>query len=373
MKSITEAGDLRGKYVVLRSSLNLPVIDGVVQNEFRLLKALPTMRYLHEAGARTIVLAHIGREPDETFRPVFETLSKYLPAQWGGKIGSEDCRARREMMVDGDLLLLENTRQDVRYKNNESSYDEEMAALGEVFVFDAFAVAHRDQASVTGPVAHLPSFAGLTFVDEVQKLSGAMQPAHPSLFLLGGAKFDTKLPLIEKYLDLYNNVFVAGALINDILKAKGYEVGASLVSDVQLADTAFLENDKLLLPVDLVVSGPNGDRVCDIAEVTVEEKILDVGPATVAMLSSYIDKAATILWNGPFGYYEGGYTSGTEDTACLVAEAEANTILGGGDTVAAVEKLGLNDQFSHVSIGGGAMLQFLEKGTLPVIEALREK
>jgi len=207
-------------------------------------------------------------------------------------------------------------------------------------------------------------------LEEVTKLTAVMTPEHPSLVLLGGAKFDTKMPLVEKYLDLYDHVFIGGALINDVLKAKGYEVGQSLLSDTDLSGAAFLENEKLLLPVDVIVNGPNGNRTCPIDDVQPDEAMLDVGPATVELLRPYIEGAKTILWNGPFGHYEGGYTSGTENTAQLVAAANSNSVLGGGDTVAAVEKLGLNDQFTHVSTGGGAMLQFLETGTLPVIDVL---
>ena len=373
MKSITQAGDLRGKYVIVRSSLNLPVVDGVVTNEYRLQKALPTLRYLHEAGARTILLGHIENEgPGETLLPVYDAMAKYLPVQWGGALGGEEYLARRSLMIDGDILLLENTRQFPGEKNNDPALAGKISYEGELFVNDAFDAAHREHASVTGIAAHLPSFAGLTLLDEIQKLTAVMTPEHPSLFLLGGAKFETKMPLIEKYLGVYDHVFVGGALINDVLKAKGYEVGQSKLSDTSLAGAAFLTDPKLLLPIDMVVNGPAGDRVCNIADVQPDEAMLDVGPATVAMLATQIAQAKTILWNGPFGHYEGGYVSGTEDTAKLVAASSAMSVIGGGDTVAAVEKLGLNDQFSHVSIGGGAMLTFLEKGTLPVIEALNK-
>ena len=372
MKPITSAGNLRGRYVLVRASLNLPVEDGVVTNEYRLRKALPTLRYLHEAGARVVVIGHIGRDPEETLKPVYEVMANYLPVQWGGEIGSEECLRRRELLGEGDILLLENTRQDERYKDTDSDYTDDIAALGEVFVFDAFPVAHREQASTVGPVAHLPSYVGLTMVEEVQKLSAVMEPTHPSLFLIGGAKFDTKMPLVEKYLELYDHVFIAGALINDVFKAKGYEVGTSLLSDADLTGAAFLESEKLLLPVDVVVEGENGTRVATIDDVQPDESMLDVGPATVAMLEPYIAEAKTILWNGPFGHYEGGFVDGTEDTAKLVAASRANSVIGGGDTVAAVEKLGLNEQFSHVSTGGGAMLQFLETGTLPVLDALNQ-
>ena len=371
MRPITQADAVKGKYVLVRSSLNLPVQDGLITNDYRLQKSLPTLRYLHEAGAKVILIGHIGRDPSDTLKPVFTKLEKYLPVQWGGVAGSSECMERRALMQDGDILMLENTRQDPRYKNNDSTYDEEIASLADMFVFDAFAVAHREQASVTGIAAHLPTYVGLTFLTEIQKLTSVMKPTSPSLFIIGGAKFDTKMPLIEKYLKVYNHTFVGGALVNDILKAKGYEVGTSLLSDTSLAGAAFLDNPKLLLPVDLVVDGgARGKIVCGLEEVQTDEAILDAGPKTVAMLREYINQAATILWNGPFGNYEGGYVEATEAVAKLVAASAAHCVVGGGDTVAAIEKLGINDQFDHVSIGGGAMLKFLEDGTLPVIEVL---
>ena len=371
LRPVTQIENLKSKYVLLRASLNLPVKDGVVQNEYRLKKALPTMRYLSEAGARVIVIGHIGRDKDETLKPVFAALEKYVPVQWGGSVGSDECTERRELMSDGDILLLENTRSDERYKENGSEYGEEIAALGELFVFDAFPVAHREQASVTGVASHLPSYAGLTLLQEVSKLSSVMKPVSPSLFIIGGAKFETKMPLVEKYLDIYSHLFIGGALVNAVLEAKGYSVGTSLVSDVSLEGEAFLDNPKLLLPVDLVVDGgAAGKRVCDLDQVQPDEAILDAGPKTVVMLRDYINKAGTILWNGPFGNYEGGYGEATDAVAKLVAQSNATSVVGGGDTVAAIEKLGINDDFDHVSTGGGAMLKFLEDGTLPVIEML---
>ena len=197
-----------------------------------------------------------------------------------------------------------------------------------------------------------------------------MTPESPSLFLLGGAKFDTKMPLVEKYLEEYDNVFIGGALANDIFKAQGYEVGESMVSDVSLKGEKFLNNPKLILPIDVVVDGPNGKRVCNLDEVKKDEKIMDCGQMTIDMLATYIEKAKTVLWNGPFGAYEMGYTQSTEITARHIVASEAFTVVGGGDTVAAVEKLEINDLFSFVSIGGGAMLTLLENGTTPVIESL---
>jgi len=370
METITAADDWRGKYVLVRSSLNVPLEDGVVRNAFRLKRALPTLRYLHERGAKTIILSHIGRLPEETLKPVYEELSKYLPLHWGGKVASDDFMKRRELMSDGDILLAENLRQDVREEANDASFVAELAALGDLYVNDAFAEAHRNHASTFGLAEKLPAFAGLTLTQEVTELKKAMHPTSPSLFLLGGSKFETKLPLVEKYLELYDYVFIGGALTHDILKARGIEVGLSLVSEISLQGASFLHNKKLLLPIDVIVEGPDGRQTKPVDKVLPQEKIYDCGPMTIDMLTTYIEKSKTVLWNGPFGVYEKGYFQSTEVTAKHVAESEAFSVVGGGDTVAAIEKLGLNDKFSFVSIGGGAMLSFLETGSTPAIDLL---
>jgi phosphoglycerate kinase len=371
MKKVTEIEDLAGKYVILRSSLNIPLKAGKVRNKFRLERALPTMRYLHESGAKVIVIAHIGREKDETLKPVFNELEKYLPIQWGGDILGKEFKNRREIMGNGDILLAENMRQHDGEKNNDEEFVSAIAELGEVYVNDAFAATHRNHASTYGVAKKLPAYAGLTLAEELAELTKVMKPESPSLFLLGGAKFDTKMPLVEKYLKIYDYVFIGGALTNDVLKAKGYEVGESLVSEVSLEGAEFLNNPKLILPIDLIVDGPSGRQTRALDKVAKDEKILDCGPMTVEMLATYIEKAKTILWNGPFGAYELGYTESTEITARHVAASDARTVIGGGDTVAAVEKLEINDLFTFVSIGGGSMLTFLEDGTTEVIDLLK--
>lgn len=370
MRTITEAGDLKGKYVVLRSSLNIPLNDGVVQNHLRLERALPTMRYLKEHGAKTIVIAHIGRNPEETLKPVHAELEKYLGVHWGGDIFSDEFKQRRELMGEGDILLLENTRQHDGETENSPDFVAALVALGEIFINDAFAEAHREHASTYGIAKQLPTYAGLTLAEEVTQLRKVTQPTSPSLFLLGGAKFETKMPLIEKYLKLYDYVFIGGALANDIFKARGYEVGASMVSEVSLKNAPFLNDPKLLIPIDVIVDGPNGRAVKSLEQVLPGEKILDCGPMTIDMLATYIEKSATILWNGPFGAYEMGYTQSTEITARYIAAADGFSVIGGGDTVAAVEKLHINELFGFVSIGGGSMLTFLEQGSTSVIDLL---
>tara|TARA_B100000508_G_scaffold140940_1_gene144421 strand:- start:2413 stop:3534 length:1122 start_codon:yes stop_codon:yes gene_type:complete len=373
MKKISDYSDLRGKYVVVRSSLNIPLDDdGNIRSKFRVEQALPTLRYLHEQGAKTIVIAHIGRKPEETLKPVFTVLEKYLPMQWGGTVLGEEFMQRRELMADGDILVAENLRQDTREKANDEDFSKELATLGELYVNDAFAEVHREHASTYGLPHMLPACAGLTLAREVAELTKAMTPESPSLFLLGGAKFETKMPLVEKYLKTYDKVFIAGALMNDVFKAQGFEVGESLTSDVSLKGEKFLKSDRLLLAVDVVVDGPEGRKVKAADKVLPNEKIMDIGPMSVEMIATYIEKAKTILWNGPFGAYEIGYTESTEITARHIAASDAFSVIGGGDTVAAIEKLHINDLFSFVSIGGGSMLALLEKGTLPSIDILQD-
>ncbi|MBP6881315.1 MAG: phosphoglycerate kinase [Candidatus Pacebacteria bacterium] len=371
LKKVTDISELRGKRVLLRASLNIPLKEGKIQNHLRLKRALPTMRYLREQGAKVVVIAHIGREPEETLKPIFEEIAKYLPAHWGGNLLSEEFKQRFALMGEGDILFAENLRQHEGEEENDPDFVATLAALGEVFVNDAFAEAHREHASTYGVAQKLPAYAGLTLLEEVTELQKVMQPQRPSLFLLGGSKFETKMPLVEKYLSLYDYVFVGGALANDIFKAKGFEVGVSMVSDISLKGAKFLESKKLLIPIDVIVDGPNGRQTKTPDKVAKDEKIFDCGPMTVEMLATYIEKAKTILWNGPFGAYEFGYQQSTEVTARYVAAADGYSVLGGGDTVAAVEKMKINELFGFVSIGGGSMLTYLEHGSTPVLEMLQ--
>lgn len=370
MRKITDIADLKGKRVLVRASLNVPIVDGRVGNSYRIMQTLPTLRYLHEQGARVIILGHIGRDHEDTLKPVFSELEKFLPIHWGGAITGEEFAQRANLMNNGDVLLAENLRQDDRESVNDLEFAKIIASFGDVYVDDAFDNTHRKHASMLALPDLLPSYAGLTLAQEVSELSKVMVPNHPSLFLLGGAKFETKMPLVEKYLEVYDQVFIGGALANDVFKAQGHEVGLSMVSDVSLVGNPIISNPKLLVPIDVIVDGPDGVQVKSVDAVRKEERIFDCGPATVAMLAPYIAAAETILWNGPFGNYEAGFIESTENTAALVAESKAFSVVGGGDTVAAIEKLGLNSKLGFVSTGGGAMLTLLEEGALDTIEKL---
>lgn len=370
MRIITECGEVQGKYVIVRASCNVPVAEGQVVNDFRLKSMLPTLEWLREQGARTIVIAHIGREPNESLKPVHEALLKYLPIEWGGDIFDDVFKTHREAMQDGEIILAENIRQDAREAENNEDMAEYLASLADIYVNEAFDNIHREHTSMVALPQLLPNYAGINFYNEVINGKKAMHPEHPSLFIIGGAKFETKTPLIEKYLTTYDFVFVGGALAHDILKADGYEVGQSLVSPVSLVGHPMLKSKKLLRPVDVVVA--RGDQQISVLTKDVEagDIILDMGERTVTMLTPYIKNAKTILWNGPLGKYEAGGGGSTEAVAKLIAESSAFSVLGGGDTVAAVEALGINDKFGHVSTGGGAMLTYLENGTTPALEVL---
>ena len=372
--TIDETGPLAGMRVIVRAGLNVPLVNGVVRDDFRIKEASQTIAYLKERGARVVVLAHIGREPGETLRPVSESLQQFVLHRWAGSLRGAETASAVSALHDGEVLLLENVRCDPREESNDDEFARLLASYGELFVNDAFADSHRAHASIVGIPKFLPSYAGLSFAREYTELSKAIEPAHPALFILGGAKFETKLPLVERFVQKYDHIFIGGAIANDFFKAKRYEVGKSKISDIDLADSPLLSDSRIIIPTDVIVSGPGGRMTKAADAVLPDESILDVGSQTVQNLAPLISAAKTILWNGPLGNYEGGYDDATIALAKLIADAseqgDAVSIIGGGDTIAAIETLGLNDKFTFVSTAGGAMLQFLETETLPGIEAL---
>lgn len=370
LPQLKDVGDLRGKRVLLRAALDVPIEDGAVTNTFRLNSVMSTINFLVHQGAKVILMGHIGRDPEETLLPVYRHFLKMFDITFTYDIAGEETKECIEKMKDGQVVLLENLRQDPGERANDAEFAKALADLGDIYVTNAFSVAHRAHASIVGVPKHLPSYAGLNFTHEYEELSKAMRPLTPSLFMLGGAKFDTKLPLVEKYVELYDHVFVGGALANDFFKAMGFEVGASLVSEVDLSDSPLLNNKKILLPIDVIVQKGDEAYVTSPDDVAPAEIILDAGPETVAMLAPFIEEAKTILWNGPLGNYEGGYDEATLDVARKVAAGSAYSIIGGGDTVTALEDLDLQDRVSFISTAGGAMLAFLSAGTLPGIDAL---
>jgi len=373
-KTLEDIGDVRGKRVIVRSELNTPIENGKVSDNYRIEKAAPTLTWLSERGAKTIVIAHLGRNPEDSLRPVYEELKKILPsAKFVPDLIGEEASGAVASLQEGEVLLLENVRCNEGEKKNDEALSKALACYAEYYVDDAFGATHRSHASVVGIPMHIPSYAGLLVEREIKELSNGLSPESPSLFILGGAKFETKEPLLEAVIERYDNIFIGGALANDFLKAKGYEVGASLVSEGAEGIHELAQSEKIVLPIDVFVEGETAVVVKKVEDVLQNEKIVDIGPESITELGMSIAHAEFLLWNGPLGYYEGGFTESTRETAQLVADAKGYSIIGGGDTVAAIRNLDLEDKMNFISTGGGAMLEFLVRGELPGIKALEEK
>lgn len=371
-KTLADMPDLHGKRVLVRSELNAPVKDGKVADRYRIEQAVPTLKELSARGAKVIVIAHIGRDPKETLAPVAGVLREILPsAQFVPDLVGDTARSAVDALPEGGVLLLENVRSQEGEEKNDPSFVDKLASLADYYVDDAFGATHRAHASITGVPSRLPAFAGLLLERELVEMDKGLNPESPSLFILGGAKFETKEPLLEAALPRYDHVFIGGALANDFLKAEGFVVGKSLVSDGTEKVAELLASGKILLPVDVIVEGPDGVVTKRADHVGPEDTIVDVGPESITELGMRIAHAKTIVWNGPLGFYEKGYITSTQSVAQLVADAPGHSIIGGGDTVAAIRELGLQDKFNFLSTGGGAMLDYLVDGSLPGVEALK--
>ena len=381
MKSVRDIPALSGIPVLVRAALNVPIENDAVADDYRLRKALPTITFLAEHGAKVVLISHIGEAGTETLKPVADALARLVPRttfcpQTIGPVAREAVRT----LAPGGVLMLENLRRDKGEVGNDPAFAAELAALADVFVEDSFDTCHREHASIVTLPTLLPAYAGLLLEEEVAALSTALGPAHPALAIIGGAKFSTKERVLDTLLAVYDQVFIGGALANDFLKAKGYDIGASLSSDADQGKlAALLANPRLVLPEDVRVVPKDGVKEIDARQrirvarpedVHEGDVILDAGPATEALLAQFVKGAKSVLWNGPLGEYEDGFVDATDALARAVATSGARSTLGGGDTVASIESLGLLPRFSFVSTGGGAMLDFLAYGTLPGITAL---
>ena len=365
MKNIQDSGDLNGKKVLVRID-----IDEKGISQLPVTALIPTLDYLKEAGAKTILLGHVGMDRNLSAEDIFNVLKKEIRLSFIPDIVGDMAKESIDQMSDGEVVLLENVRRDEREITNDEGFSQELASLADVYVNEAFAVSHREHASVVGVPKYLPSFAGFQFQKEVETLSEARKPKSPSIFILGGAKTETKLPLLKKFVEVYDQVFVGGVLANDFFKAKDIEIGISLTSKGDIDLSSILYNKKILLPSDVVVEKGEESGIKKVEDVLPGEKILDAGPSTTNILKEKILEAQSVLWNGPLGEYERGFTTATREIALNTASSEAYTLVGGGDTLSAIADLHLEKQYSFVSTGGGAMLEFLLHGTLPGIKAL---
>lgn len=374
LKDITSIDNLKGKRVLIRSSLNVPITkEGVLLDAFRLEKALQSIEYLRDKGAKVIILGHLGRDANVSLEPVFNFFKKKMDITFSKELVGESVEQKVNEMNDGDVLLLENLRGNNGEVENSLHFAESLAKLGDIYVNDAFSTSHRDHASIVSIPQFLPSYIGLLFKDELKNLEYARSPEHPALFILGGAKFATKQPLVEKFLEIYDHVFVTGALANDFFKAQGYNVGRSIVSEPAVNVDELLKNEKVIIPHDVVVLTEDGKSfVKKPSEVLDTDMINDSGPETQKALRPIIENAKFILWNGPIGDYQLGFIEGTKEVVSMIANSDAESVVGGGDTMSLITKFGFDKAFTFGSTAGGAMLAFLLDGTLPAIEALKK-
>jgi len=365
--------DLKGKRVLVRSSLNVPLDDECeIVDDFRIQKALQTIQYLKNHDAKVIICGHLGREATTTLEPIYKHLSKFIDLKFVSDILGPEVKNAVANMQNGEVLLLENLRREDGEKANDKQFAQKLSEFADIYVNDAFSVSHREHASIVGVTKFIPSYAGVLFQSEYEKLTHARSPDHPALFILGGAKFETKQPLVEKFLTIYDHVFVTGALANDFFLAEGMPVGRSRVSDPPVNVRHLLNHPKIIIPTDVIVLTKDGKKVVKKPEdVTAEDMINDSGPETIKSLEPIISQVKYILWNGPTGDYRLGFTEGTRSLVELINNSHANTIVGGGDTMSLISKYGYEDTFAFCSTAGGSMLEFLLKGTLPGIEALK--
>lgn len=394
-KKTIEDIEVKGKRVLVRVDFNVPLKDGVITDENRIMGALPTIKALIEKGARVILCSHLGKPKGDdlakfTLAPVAKRLSEILgkevvfPAEM--EVVGEKARAAVAAMKDGDVILLENTRFRSEESKNGEAFSKDLASISDLFVNDAFGSAHRAHSSTVGVTAFVESsVCGYLIQKELKFLGEAIEnPERPFCAILGGAKVSDKIKVIENLLTKVDTLIIGGGMAYTFLKAQGYKVGKSLVEEdkleyaLEMLESAKAKGVELLLPVDHIVANEfNKDATPIVTEgLDIEDDYmgLDIGPKTADLYAAAASKAKTIIWNGPMGVFEfENFAKGTIAVAKALADADATTIIGGGDSAAAVNILGFGDQMSHISTGGGASLEFLEGIALPGIEALNDK
>lgn len=393
-KKTVEDLDVKGKRVLVRCDFNVPLKDGEITNDKRIVAALPTIKYLAENGAKVILCSHLGRpkgeyKPEFSLAPVAARLSEYLGKEVklaeDENVVGENAKKLAGELEDGDVMLLENVRYRKEETKNEENFSKELASLAELYVNDAFGTAHRAHCSTTGVASYLPSACGYLIQKEIKFMGEALaNPKRPLVAILGGAKVSDKIGVITNLLDKCDTLIIGGGMAYTFMKALGHQIGNSLLEEdkVELAGemmkTAKERGVKFLIPVDNKV-GKEYDENTE-AKIVNSDEIpdgwmgLDIGPKSQEIFAEAVKDAGTVIWNGPMGVSEwDNFAAGTIAVAKAVAESGAISIIGGGDSVAAVTKLGFSDKMSHISTGGGASLEFLEGKELPGIAAINNK
>ncbi len=391
-KSVKDV-DVQGKRVFCRVDFNVPIEEGKITDDIRIRAALPTIQYLVEQGARVILASHLGRPKGkvvEKFRltPVAERLSEYLnqPVMKVDELTGPEVEEKVFSLNNGEVLLLENVRFHPGEEKNDSSLAKAFSNLADVYVNDAFGAAHRAHASTAGIAEYLPAVAGFLMQKEIETLGRALtSPERPFTAIIGGAKVKDKIGVIENLLDKVDHLIIGGGLAYTFVHAKGYEIGKSLfeAEKVELAkefmQKAEQKGVRMVLPVDVVVvdefgPDPSVVKIVDIDQIPADMEALDIGPKTRELFSDIVKASRLVIWNGPMGVFEyDRFAAGTNAVAEAVAKSEATSIIGGGDSAAAIKKSGLAGEVDHISTGGGASLEFLEGKELPGVAVLQDK
>lgn len=386
--------DVNGKKVLVRCDFNVPIDSetGKITDNRRIRAALPTIQYLLDHNAKVILCSHLGRPKGEfnlkySLKPVAEELSKLLnkDVKLAKDVIGESAKELTSNMKEGDIVLLENVRFHKEEEQNDPEYSKALASMAEIYVNDAFGTAHRAHSSTTGVADYLPAVSGFLIEKELEFLGGALEnPKHPFVAILGGAKVSDKIGVIENLLDKVDTLIIGGGMAYTFYKAQGHHIGTSICEEDKLdlaksiLEKAQEKGVKLLLPVDNHVSSEysnNGEeKMVDSTEIPDGFMGLDIGPKTIEKFEEAVKDAKTVVWNGPLGVCEfDKFATGTKAVATMLSKLDAITIIGGGDSAAAIEKLGLADKMTHISTGGGASLEFLEGKTLPGIACLQDK
>ena len=373
--------NLSNKSVLLRLDLNTPIENGLVTNNERIIRSLPTLNYIIEAGARLIIMSHLGRpEENNKFQKEFSLMPvvKELENLLNQKITLYSLDEFEALDQSPDLSVIENTRFCVGEKTNDVNLSKRMAKLADIFVMDAFATSHRAHSSTTGVITFSSdACAGLLLDEELNALSKVKEDSKNSVAILGGAKISTKLSLINSLSKSMDKVILGGGIANTLIAAKGYDVGKSLVEETMLSEaTELLENPKIIIPNSVLVSDSpdKPGKITSIDAIAENEAIFDIAPESLTSLESILMNAGTILWNGPIGFFEKeNFDKGTIKIAKMITASKGFSVAGGGDTISAAEKAGVLDKLDYVSTAGGAFLEFMEGRKLPAIEALKEK
>ncbi len=393
-KKSVEDLDVKGKRVLVRCDFNVPLKDGEITNDKRIVAALPTIKYLMEQGAKVILCSHLGRpkgeyKPEFSLAPVAKRLSEYLgvdvPLAEDENVVGDNAKKMAADLQDGQVMLLENVRYRAEETKNEENFSKELASLADLFVNDAFGTAHRAHCSTTGVASYLPAVCGYLIQKEIRFMGGALaDPKRPLVAILGGAKVSDKIGVISNLIDKCDTIIIGGGMAYTFMKYLGHNIGTSLLEADwvdkagEMMQTAKDKGVKFLIPIDNRCGKEYKEDtevlVCKSDDIPDGWMGLDIGPKTEKLFADAIDGAGTVIWNGPMGVSEwDNFASGTIAVAKAIADSGAISIIGGGDSVAAVTKLGFADQMSHISTGGGASLEFLEGKELPGIAALQDK